>query len=110
MKRRFVRYVDSRSACRLTGVDPETVRRECPPDNQDILEEMKQLAAKRRRFRYRRTGVLLEENENEPQETVLPLQQGKAHRGAQAGSERLEALQPSGRLISCLTPSALFWL
>ena len=57
-KRRFMRYRASRSTCHLTDVDSETVRREHPPDNQNIPEEMKQLAAKQQRFGYRRTGVL----------------------------------------------------
>jgi putative transposase len=49
-------------ACRLVGVDPKTVRREQPPDNPDIRKEMKAVAAKRRRFGYRRIGVMLERN------------------------------------------------
>ena len=47
-------------ACRLVGVDPKTVRRERPPDCADIRKEMQEIAAKRRRFGYRRIGVLLE--------------------------------------------------
>lgn len=49
-----------RRACRLVGVDPKTVRRDRPPDNPDIRKEMKKIAAKRRRFGYRRIGVMLE--------------------------------------------------
>jgi len=43
-----------------TGVDPKTVRRECPPDHPEIREAMKQIAGKRRRSGCRRIGVLLE--------------------------------------------------
>ena len=43
-----------------TGVDPKTVRRDRPPDNPEVREEMKAIASKRRRFGYRRIGVLLE--------------------------------------------------
>jgi len=47
-------------ACRLVGVDPKTVRRERPPDCAEIRKEMQEIAGKRRRFGYRRIGVLLE--------------------------------------------------
>ena len=52
--------ISQRRACRLVGVDPKTVRREHPPDNPEIRKEMKAVAAKRRRFGYRRIGVMLE--------------------------------------------------
>ncbi len=52
--------ISQRRACRLVGVDPKTVRRERPLDHPEIRQEMKEIAGKRRRFGYRRIGVLLE--------------------------------------------------
>ena len=52
--------ISQRRVCVLIGVDPKTVRREHPPDNLEIRLEMNKIAEKRRRFGYRRIGVLLE--------------------------------------------------
>ena len=52
--------ISQHRACRLVGVDPKTVRRDLPPDNPEVCQEMKAIANKRQRFGYRRIGVLLE--------------------------------------------------
>lgn len=52
--------ISQRRACVLIGVDPKTVRRERSPDNPEIREEMHKIAEQRRRFGYRRVGIMLE--------------------------------------------------
>ena len=51
--------LSQRRAARLVGVDPKTIRRKRLPDNPEVRKKMRDLAAKRRRFGYRRLGVLL---------------------------------------------------
>ena len=51
--------LSQRRAARLVGVDPKTIRRDRSADNPEIRQKMRDLAAKRRRFGYRRLGVLL---------------------------------------------------
>lgn len=52
--------VSQARACRLIGVDPKTVRRKEKKKDEKIRERMGQIAAMRRRFGYRRIGVMLE--------------------------------------------------
>ena len=52
--------ISQRRACRLTGVDPKTVRRARVPDHPEIRSRMRALAGERRRFGYRRIGLMLE--------------------------------------------------
>ena len=53
------RGYSQRRACRLIEVDPKTVRRERTPDAPEVRERLRVLAGQRRRFGYRRLGVLL---------------------------------------------------
>jgi putative transposase len=48
-----------RRACRLIEVDPKTVRRVPTADAPEIRQKLRDLAGERRRFGYRRLGILL---------------------------------------------------
>jgi putative transposase len=52
--------ISQRRACRLVSVDPKTVRRERIPDCPGIRQRMRAIASERRRFGYRRVGLMLE--------------------------------------------------
>jgi putative transposase len=52
--------ISQRRACVLIGVDPKMVRRERPPDHGAIRTAMREVAGQRRRFGYRRIGIMLE--------------------------------------------------
>jgi len=52
--------VSQRRACRLVSVDPKTVRREREPDCPQVRRRMREIASERRRFGYRRIGLMLE--------------------------------------------------
>ena len=51
--------ISQRRACRLVSVDPKTVRRKHTPDCPEIRQRMRELASERRRFGYRRIGLML---------------------------------------------------
>ena len=52
--------ISHRQACRFVCVDPKSVRRDKPPDNPVVREQMKAIGAVRRRLGHLRIGVLLQ--------------------------------------------------
>lgn len=60
MKAVAVHGLSQRRACTLVGVDPKTVRKPDIRDNPEIRARMRAIAADRRRFGYRRIGLMLE--------------------------------------------------
>jgi putative transposase len=52
--------MSERRACRVVGADRKSVRyRSTRPDDADLRERLRSLAAERRRFGYRRLHILL---------------------------------------------------
>jgi putative transposase len=54
------RGLSQRHVCRLLEVDPKTVRRPERRGDEAVRARLHTLAGKRRRFGYRRLGILLE--------------------------------------------------
>jgi putative transposase len=54
------RGFSQRRACRLVDVDPKTVRRPDRRGDEQVRARLRELALERRRFGYRRLGILLE--------------------------------------------------
>jgi putative transposase len=54
------RGLSQRRACRLVQIDPKTVRRATRGGDEAVRARLRALAFERRRFGYRRLGILLE--------------------------------------------------
>jgi putative transposase len=54
------RGLSQRHVCRLLEVDPKTVRRPERQGDEAVRARLRTLAGERRRFGYRRLGILLE--------------------------------------------------
>ena len=54
------RGLSQRRACGLVRIDPKTVRRELEASDADVRDRLRSLAGERRRFGYRRLGILLQ--------------------------------------------------
>ena len=54
------RGFSQKRACGLVQIDPKTVRRKPEQGDAEVRERLRSLAAERRRFGYRRLGILLE--------------------------------------------------
>lgn len=60
MKAIAVHGLSQRRAASLIGVDPKTIRRPDTTDNHEVRAAMRAVAEQRRRFGYRRIGLMLE--------------------------------------------------
>ena len=89
--------VSQRRLCDLAGVDPKTVRRERPPDHADIRKKVHEIAGARRRFGYRRIGIMLERDEftmNEKKSYRFYKEEGLSVRRGRKRARRKRAPMP----------------